>query len=317
MLRWHTRGGEHYCPEHDSENLPVCLGCRQLLSHARVAASLDDGRFACENCHQRSVDDIGVARHLYEEVVAFFGTEFGLLMPEGGRLPDIELLDRNALLAKMTSRLARGGGAQCCPLGLTCTQEQFCTRTGKVVPSSRRISSLSIVTHLPAELCAATLAHEAGHVYLHLKGVDEAGPRKLRARVAEGLCELFSYLWEQSRGKDGDDVARRRRLSAMETSADAVYGVGLRDALAAYKACGSSLNVLLQRVHESGGTLPKADSPMVDIWADRTGRGWQGRAGAFRAVGEAPRAETRERARAWDEARRQPRKGDECEPCAD
>ena len=39
--------------------------------------------------------------------------------------------------------------------------------------------------------CAATLAHELGHVYMHLSGFDLDAPPKL----AEGLCELFSYVW--------------------------------------------------------------------------------------------------------------------------
>jgi hypothetical protein len=100
---------------------------------------------------------------------------------------------------------------------------------------------------------------------------------------------------------EGDAEERTRRLHAMETSTDPVYGAGLRDALAAYHACGSSLQRLLQRVKDGGGTLPRAGGTAAELWAKRPGRAWQGCAGAFR---DATRPDTRQRAREFDESRR-------------
>ena len=36
-----------------------------------------------------------------------------------------------------------------------------------------------------------TIAHELGHVYLHLDGF----PLSMAPSLAEGLCELLAYLW--------------------------------------------------------------------------------------------------------------------------
>ena len=73
-------------------------------------------------------------------------------------------------------------------------------------------------------------------------------------RVAEGVCELFSYLWEQGQLDRGakDEGERQRRMAAMHMSTDEVYGAGFRDALAAYKQCGSSLVAFLAGSRRAG-----------------------------------------------------------------
>uniref|UniRef100_A0A7S2D595 Protein DA1-like domain-containing protein n=1 Tax=Haptolina brevifila TaxID=156173 RepID=A0A7S2D595_9EUKA len=149
-----------------------------------------------------------------------------------------------------------------------------------------------------------TLAHEAGHVFLHLYGFDDC--QRMPARVAEGLCELFAYLWEHSCNLtgEGDEAERRVRMKAMENCTDSTYGVGFRDALAAYASCGFSLPALLSRVKESGGHLPRAGDPRAVAWARQSGQGWQ-RHGSYHSKGEhAPRLDTWRRARVLDEERR-------------
>jgi membrane-anchored protein YejM (alkaline phosphatase superfamily) len=54
---------------------------------------------------------------------------------------------------------------------------------------------------LPEDLALAVLAHEAGHVYLHLQQYET---HSMASRVEEGLCELFAYLWEHGRCVAGD-----------------------------------------------------------------------------------------------------------------
>lgn len=146
---------------------------------------------------------------------------------------------------------------------------------------------------------------KVGHVYLHLLGLDATGALALSDRVAEGLCELVAYLWDASPYAEGDTADRTSRARAMETSRDAIYGDGLRDALAAYRVCGDSFSQLLQRVKESGGRLPRAGSAQAALWAREPARAWQGCAGAFHALGEERRADSRLRARLFDESRRQ------------
>ena len=124
--------------------------------------------------------------------------------------------------------------------------------------------------------------------------------------MAEGLCELFSYLWDESQAPRGerDEGERRRRMEAMEASTDPVYGAGFRDALAAYRACGSSLTALLARVRDGGGLLPRAGGPQAEFWARQPGRGWQGRSRFHPSSEDCARPDSWRRARAFDESRR-------------
>ena len=92
-------------------------------------------------------------------------------------------------------------------------------------------------------------------------------------------------------------------MHEMETSDDAIYGDGFRDALAAYVACGYSLSRLMERVKESGGQLPRR-RPMLAAWAKQPGRSFQGAAGAFQHADDGRRTDTRRRAKVFDEARR-------------
>ena len=65
---------------------------------------------------------------------------------------------------------------------------------------------------------------------------------------------------EQESSTEEAEKERHECLKAMEASVDEIYGEGLRDALAAYAMCGNSLKLLLQRVRDSGGALPKANT---------------------------------------------------------
>ena len=223
---------------------------------------------------------------------------------------------------------ATAAAVKCNPLGLTSLDWRELTTAGGtagagpgpstgappptpvVDPHSLRVRSVAIVTSLPRGLCAATLAHEFGHVYLHLSGI--ATPT-MSDRVAEGLCELFSYLWEHRCHivGEGDEAERRRRMRLMQTSTDAIYGEGFRDALAAYRACGHSLTALMARVRESGGVLPRADAGehQLATWAKRSGRSF-GASQPFvqtTRLGDTEpsmRVDTWRRGKAFDEARR-------------
>jgi hypothetical protein len=224
---------------------------------------------------------------------------------------------------------AVAAAAKCNPLGLTSLDWRELNTAGNgaaggsgdggqiavakapvvVDPNSLRVRSVAVVTSLPRDLCAATLAHEFGHVFLHLSGT--ATPA-MSDRAAEGLCELFSYLWEHRCHivGEGDEAERRRRMRLMQTSTDAIYGDGFRDALAAYRACGHSLAALIARVRESGGELPRSDAmEQLAAWAKRTGRAF-GASQPFTQptkLGDTEpslRVDTWRRAKSFDEARR-------------
>ena len=115
---------------------------------------------------------------------------------------------------------AMAAAAKCNPLGLTSLDWREmaadsagaagglkgASRKGAVIdPTSLSVRSVALVTSLPKDLCAVTLAHEFGHVFLHLSGI--ATPA-MSDRAAEGLCELFSYLWKHRGYLVGEGVRR-------------------------------------------------------------------------------------------------------------
>ena len=83
--------------------------------------------------------------------------------------------------------------------------------------------------------------------------------------LAEGLCELFSFLWLTGDGGAagpggawaGTEAERAHRVRAIVDNPDAVYGGGFRAARRSFEACGSSLRLLLDEVR-SRGRLPTA-----------------------------------------------------------
>ena len=165
-----------------------------------------------------------------------------------------ELLARNGFEASSHRR-------QRCPLGLTCSMETTTVAPGGASASTRHIDAVCVLRALPKELCASTLAHEVGHVYLHLN--DAASPT-MAAPLCEGICELFAYLWlTRPSHPQGQQLVVRVR--AMMENTDRVYGQGFRDALAAYYACDSSLVRLLSELHRTHrpptGRLPTGGSP--------------------------------------------------------
>jgi hypothetical protein len=103
-------------------------------------------------------------------------------------------------------------------------------------------------------------------VYLHLEGFSTALPPPL----AEGLCELLAYLWLTEAPKATaphtarpvDDAERRARVEGMLRSSDRVYGLGFREALAAFYAVDSSLTRLFAEVKQRGA-LPHATGPSM------------------------------------------------------
>ena len=96
---------------------------------------------------------------------------------------------------------------------------------------------------------STVLAHELGHVYMHLAGF----PSDLAPVVAEGVCELFSFLWLEG-GHPGGEAERRYRIEALKRRGSGggdVYSEGYKQALACYYACGSSLTQVLQQVRRT------------------------------------------------------------------
>ena len=266
LLSWITGPlGELYCPSHATE-LPSCHACGRLVAAKSGGTDIADGRSTCAACAATAVHRLEEARALLQRVHAFL-IRLGLQLPPAADVP-LQLCDRSELLARNSDQRSRHRSHRC-PLGLTCAREMqhetqyVCLPVGSKWPtahpqpqppplrrmeSKRSIDSLCVLSGLPAGLCASTLAHELGHVSLHLNDFDLSLPPP----VAEGVCELLAYLWLTDGGEASklgeSDAERQARISCMLKSSDQVYGQGFRDALAAYYAVGSSLPRLLQEL---------------------------------------------------------------------
>lgn len=324
LLSWiATEAGETYCAKHEKDS-PPCHGCGRLVAPGSGGTDLADGRVSCASCSATAIHSEDDARRILHEVRRFF-VDRGVDVPPADAIT-LELCERSQLLARNGTGGGHGGtgGApafisshryQQCPLGLTCAEETTTTTTRidgagrKTVlhpPSSgnvsRTVRCVCVLKGLPREVFASTLAHELGHVFLHLAADASSGARfdsmsVMPPSLAEGLCELFAYLWltEHSGGEPLGAVAsagspllppahakprqpptepqsvRTVRVKAMLSNTDAVYGDGFRAALAAYYAVGSSLPKLLDEVRRTkrlpgggsaaNGRLPAAGSP--------------------------------------------------------
>ena len=263
LLAWITvPTGESYCRSHQGQ-APPCFACGRLVDVAKAKPTtgidLADGRVSCSECAATAVHTVAEARPLLRAVRAFFA---GLGVRGLPHADDLHLcvLERSELLARNGFE-ASSHRRQRCPLGLTCSMETTTVAPGGASASTRHIDAVCVLRALPKELCASTLAHEVGHVYLHLN--DAASPT-MAAPLCEGICELFAYLWlTRPSHPQGQQLVVRVR--AMMENTDRVYGQGFRDALAAYYACDSSLVRLLSELHRTHrlptGRLPTGGSP--------------------------------------------------------
>ncbi len=269
MLSWTQNfHGDKYCSGHDAE-MPKCFGCgrlvpdepagstaapppagvppsgrspRRALSLQRRSSGADysDGRSVCKLCVPTAVHDLEAARALFAAVGTFFAG-LGAPLPSVERVP-LALLDRNSLAGLASSSLHAAGWDKC-PVGLTETSSsrRVERHSGRVVDETNDVTQVSCLFGLPKAMLGATLAHEYGHCYLHINGFGVDG------QVAEGVCELFAYLWLQHAGA-GPEKERRYRVHTIEANPDPTYGGGFRRALAAYYGCSSSLPALLREV---------------------------------------------------------------------
>jgi hypothetical protein len=178
LLRWITHGGRVYCPKHDQEELPSCFGCGALLPN-RGGVQLPDGRQNCTRCEMTLVVDTKSARQLLDRIWDFVSSDLAIKVPAAALEVEVELLDSAELHKRMRTQQIVHGKVPCCPLGLTNTLQDErlpVTSSGRptVLPGSRRVGSVALLTALPEGLATATLAHEAGHVLLHLQGAPRA-----------------------------------------------------------------------------------------------------------------------------------------------
>ena len=298
LLSWiATEAGETYCAKHEKDS-PPCHGCGRLVAPGSGGSDLADGRVSCAACSATAICSVEQARVLLRQVRAFLVGR-GLPSVPDERAINLELCERSELLER--NSIGGGHGSlgstttklpavisshrhQQCPLGLTCAEETTATFSGdgrRTSERQRTVRCVCVLKGLPSEVFASTLAHEFGHVYMHLNdGFDTMS--SMPPYLAEGICELFAYLWltehnsvgaaetppplplprvgtetksggaptQQTQQTQAHSV-RAVRVKAMLSNKDAIYGDGFRAALAAYYAVGSSLPLLLEEVRRT------------------------------------------------------------------
>ena len=306
LLKWLTcPTGDTYCQRHEGE-CPPCHGCGRLVAPSSGGVDLNDGRVSCKFCAATAINSLDEAKKWYRRVVAFLQAQGlpNLPAPEQVRL---QLCERSEILARNRQHISIAHHQAKCPVGLTSAEEMHTLDggSGRLLERTRMIGAVSVLKGLPAEMCSATIAHEIGHVYMHLAGFDSNLPPAL----AEGMCELFSYLWLTS--KDCQSVLPNRdsisgsskkgasnnnqngssgggggsgkqqqqqdvpfRVKAMMDSKDAIYGQGFRDALAAYYSYDCNLPKLLEGV-KSSRRLPPSNPLAASRAAMRANNGGQ------------------------------------------
>lgn len=178
------------------------------------------------------------------QILAFFG-QLGVAVSDTA--PPVALLERNAL-QELCRQTGSAHAVHRCPLGVTCSRHRLVG--GRA--SSHEVLQVACLSGLTRAQLSAVLAHEAGHVYLELAGCSQLTPH-----VAEGVCELFSFLWLQE-GAAGSKKERGYLVHLIENNAYKAYSEGFRSALAAFYANSSSLVKLLAHVKQTR-TLPVAN----------------------------------------------------------
>ncbi|MBF0610749.1 MAG: protein DA1 [Magnetococcales bacterium] len=220
--------GESHCEEH-LHQYRSCFSCNRLMAPAVTGGGvvLSDGRALCQLCRQQGVENEFKGSKLLRQVRQFLH-EQGMAFSEHPiplRLTGLEEMQR--LTQPKAGRPAVG-----------VTRTQTFSRGGKVV--ERVLQEIVILHSLPEEHFTMVAAHELGHAWLFMNGIDELPPM-----VEEGLCGLCEHLWL----KQFDTPHSVFRLKGLQEEKDAVYGQGYQAAISSLKRL--SFNQLLDFIKKN------------------------------------------------------------------
>jgi hypothetical protein len=194
--------GEQYCAEHASN--AQCSFCDRITPAAKnLTADVDP---PCSFCRTSAVATPDVARKLFHNAILWAGMR-GLNIPEA-QVP-IELVTRPELARLMNS-------STCKHLAIT-RATTVTTLFGQRV--STRVDGIAILRGLPAKLFQGTCAHELGHAWMRLHGID-----RLASRDEEGFCEYLAHSWYHENLSPESRFYQNR----IATNPDPVYGEGFR-----------------------------------------------------------------------------------------
>lgn len=194
--------GTQFCPEHQ-QHYPSCAFCGRLVPNQLASAARE---ISCSVCQSSAVQATTDARPLFSRVVHWV-TNQGLFY---NSLPlSLELCDQSRLAELLNEH------GQTHPRGAT-TSSTY-TQDGRVTRA--KVDGIAVLQGLPAVLFQGVTAHELGHVWLIVHGIQS-----LPNWGEEGFCEYLSHRYYC----DLNTPEGRYHAVCIENNTDPVYGEGFR-----------------------------------------------------------------------------------------
>ncbi|KAI3958220.1 hypothetical protein MKW92_030146 [Papaver armeniacum] len=206
VYRCHPYWKQKYCPSHEHDGTARCCSCERLESWNRRHTSLGDGRSLCLECMESAITDNGDCQSLYHAIRDYYE---GLYIKLDQQIPML-LVDRQALNEAIEGQQ---NGYQ---YHHTPETRGICLWEEKIVTSVSRNHIIFLVNAVCRLLTGSILAHELMHGWLRLKGY-----RNLSPEVEEGICQVLSYMWLESKVLPG---SRNMATTASSSSSSSKKG---------------------------------------------------------------------------------------------
>lgn len=194
--------GIKYCPEHH-RHYPSCAFCGRLVPNQPASGGRE---ISCSVCQSSAVETTTEARPLFSHVTHWISNQ-GLFY---NNLPlSLEICDQSRLAELLNQRgQTHSRGA---------TTSSTYTQDGRVVHA--KVNGIAVLQGLPAVLFQGVTAHELGHVWLIVHGIQS-----LPNWGEEGFCEYLSHRYYC----DLNTLEGRYHAMCIENNTEPVYGEGFR-----------------------------------------------------------------------------------------
>lgn len=199
--------GTKFCPEH-KYRYPSCCFCGRLVpANRQLRLSNGCEGVRCLVCRSSAVESVAKAQPIFDRMIEWANNQ-GLTY-KGLRL-HIELGNQ--------SELARGQGGDGNIHTLGATEFKTYALFG-LLSLGTQVDAVTVVCGMPAALFEAVVAHELGHVWLAIHGLDG-----FPSWAVEGFCEVLAHR----RLTQIATAESRYYAMIIEKSTDPVYGDGFR-----------------------------------------------------------------------------------------
>lgn len=198
--------GTKFHKEHQQE-YPRCAFCGRLVPpQQQERGPRRDRETRCPVCRATAIETESDARPYYNAVKQWVSGQ-GLRY---NNLPlSLELVDRPRLAQLLSVRAE--------PHALGATISTTYHQNGRALRTE--VSGVAVLQGLPAPLFQGVTAHELGHVWLTVHGVEHLPPW-----AEEGFCEYLSYRFYT----DANTSESRAYAERTIKNPDPVYGEGMR-----------------------------------------------------------------------------------------